>query len=464
MATQAEPLTLAEASRRSIRAGIAYFPTQVLPALLALVSTPVLTRTLGPREYGLYAIGYTVAMLVVVLASEPTAGSLRRLYAAATPDERPALVTSLARLSVLLSVVTSVPVAAVAAVAAAAGADPDWSRALAAAAAVTLTYPAIQYVIATRYVREALRATTAWQAAHSIGKAAALVTGAAVIGSASAALGAYAVVLAALVAVGLPWRGRSQREFWRRGARYGAPLILSSIAGASLAGLDRILLSLLDSASAAGRYAAAYVIAEYGVLFLMTAAMYAVYPSIVGLWERGDRPAARALARRTTRVYLVLSVMVIAGLVHFGTQAMRIIGGRAFEIPAVVPASVAAGVLLFGLGRFEGIAFELQLQTRTWARLVAVSAAISVPIVVAGIEIAQLSGAGVATVVSYGVFWVLVRRSVAPDARTGMSLRALAGTAVVTALACVVASPLPPLAAAVVAALLAGAATVAVTR
>src|SRR4051812_3721054 len=65
----------------------AYAPAYALPPLMGLASVPVLARTLGPEEFGAYAICLTIHLLLLTLAADPTTNTVRRLYATEFGDD-----------------------------------------------------------------------------------------------------------------------------------------------------------------------------------------------------------------------------------------------------------------------------------------------------------------------------------------------------------------------------------------
>jgi O-antigen/teichoic acid export membrane protein len=439
-----------EASKpRLLLATVAYFPAYALPAVLGLVSLPLLTRTLGPTQFGIYAVCLTVHGILLTLGADPTSNSLRRLHTPAVATGDADRLTA-AGLGLTLTLSASVALAASAvAVGLAAALDlGQWRSALLATAAATAGFTVFQYLITTLYVRERIGATSGAQLAHGVAKALALTGGAVLIGSAAGSLASYAVVLCVLV-VWITCRTPVIRRavvdvtLWRALAGYGVPLIGVSLSWVVLAGLDRFILTLFDGETTAGQYALAYLISDGMISLVAMTLHYAVYPTLVRLWEESSPMDLRRTFEATTDLFVAYAVAAVATLGVAGNSVVGIVGGDEYSVPSVVPVLVGGGLLMYHLAYFEAIGYQLQLKSRTLARQFVMAAAVSVPVTVGCVAVGGQSGAAIATLLSYIVFWALGRRGLDTASLTSYPLERLLKVAGIALLVGLLASPLP---------------------
>ena len=118
-----------------------YLPAYAVPALLSLAVIPILTRQLGPREFGIYAICLSVHGCLLSLAADPTTTSLNRFYSM-TPGitDRRRLSKALFGLTVVLAATVAGGALLVLAVTAVFADIGPWGGALVATAVMTALF------------------------------------------------------------------------------------------------------------------------------------------------------------------------------------------------------------------------------------------------------------------------------------------------------------------------------------
>jgi O-antigen/teichoic acid export membrane protein len=397
------------------RRALTYLPAYVVPAVLGLAVVPFVTRLLGAGQFGIYALCLTLNTFLVALAAQPTSATLNRFYSH-TRDEakRPQLFRALLGLAVTLSGGLMVIVIVGSLALALATSSTRWSSALIATAAVSATFTVFQYLLTVRYVQELAGVTSAAQVAHSVGKTLAVVGGAAAVGTAVGSLAAYAAVAAAMAIILL--RGVVKldgplfdRELWERAMRYGAPLIVVALSFVALAGFDRAVLAGAAGEATAGRYAAAYVIAEGAIAIPAMLLRNTVYTAVLESYELGDGPRAARLLRRANDGLLVASAPVVVVLGLFGDDVMQTVGGKEYSVPNVVPILITLGLVAYRVGAMESVGFELALDSGDLARSLLCALAIALPVTFGLVIWAGLEGASAATFVSYAAFYAVIR-------------------------------------------------------
>ena len=396
------------------RALAAYLPAYALPAILGVAVIPVLTRYLGPAQFGIYAVCLSIFGFLIPLGADPTSNAVRRLYAReAVEGDAPRFLKAVLGLAFVLAGAVALAAILLTGALAQIVALGNWVGPLVAVAAMTAAFTIFQYLLTILYVQERVRATAATQIVHSIGKSGALVGGAIVVGTAFGGLMAYAGILVLMVAWLLRYapRGYTMVDLgrWRQAARYGGPLIGVSLSFVILAGFDRLALASVSGDSAAGQYGATYLLADGSISMVALVLTQAAYPTLVGRWEEGAEVATRDALRTTVDVFLIVGTSVIGILAIGGSDLIEAVGGRGFAVPDVVPVLIGIGLLLYHMGRFEAIGFELSLTSGRLAATFVAAAAACIPITLLAVLVGGLTGAAVSTAVSYAIFWALVR-------------------------------------------------------
>lgn len=377
---------------------------------------PYLTRVLGPREFGIYAGCLTVHGFMLMVAADPTTGTLKRWYGHSTlRGSADVLIRGLLGLSLALIVgMALVATIAILLTTSLTGFHP-WRAPLLATVTFTAAFTLFQYLLTIQYVQElAARGATA-QIAHALAKAAAIAVGAGIFATATASFLAYSMVLVGLCAwlykLAGPGRRRPEHDaaIWSDGIRYGGPLILVSASFVVLAGLDRLILAGTAGLTEAGRYAAAYLIADGAVSLPAMLLHYAAYTSIVSAWEAGDLEAAQRVQERTVDVLIIFGVTVVFAFAVVGEDVVRLLSGAAFSVSSQVLVVISASLLLYRIGTFEAVGYHLRLETGRLAATYGSAALVCGPVTTAAILLWDLAGAAIGTAVSYLVFLLLIR-------------------------------------------------------
>jgi O-antigen/teichoic acid export membrane protein len=172
-------------------------------------------------------------------------------------------------------------------------------------------------------------------------------------------------------------RGALAGEFsWsalRRMASFGLPLTLSQGAGWALRRIDRFQIQAVYGAAAVGSYAVPYLVAQYSIALFSGTLRTATLPLTAEQWERqGQRPALQMVAA-VTRMYLLATIPMVAGLLVLARPALELAGGSGDAGDAAIIPWVAAGV--FFLGLHQCFANAMVLAERTGVVMASVVAA-----------------------------------------------------------------------------------------
>ncbi len=330
-----------------------YLPSQVIPALIAFVTIPIITRLLSPAEYGEYRL---------VLAAVAAFGAAGGWLPAAVYRFFPAMELSgeLEQLRATLRWLLAFTLGLFATV---------WlagtgilSSTLGPGQAETFLIGGILMLVNTvwglvnaevRTIREVTWYSTSvvLNKALTLGIGVGLVVwgGLLVDGLLLGSIIASLILLPMLLAVinrRLPRAGAFSRSLARQMWRYGLPIVLVQLLDWALQLSDRFFIAGLRNQTEVGLYSAAYGIAEQGMGTIVL--MFELPFSILGsrVWERGGSAAAAGFVSDSARSYLLVAIPAWAGLSILAQPIMEVMTSAPYHEAAVIMPVVALALLI----------------------------------------------------------------------------------------------------------------------
>lgn len=317
---------------------------QVSQAAIGLVGLALVTRILGPSDYGSYVVlGTLLTLLTVAMSAGPSAAVL--ILAARDPDQRARLHGQVV-LSALVLFIVVVAVTPAMCVPVAALVSPRLAPILAGVSLIRL--PLLVY---------ASLVSSQLSGAGSVGLAAALNTVAAalsllgvfgaviahdalagaIIGTAIAAvLTAAMMAVAATRSMGF---GRPRGwEPWRSAAAIAVPMHLGTLAYWVMLRADALAVNALQGTRSAGVYGVALLLSER--VGLLTAP---VYNATAWRISGSDRTAGLRATLLVVRLELVVGIAATIGALLFGRLAITVVSGEAYADAALPLAVLVLG-------------------------------------------------------------------------------------------------------------------------
>ncbi|MFZ0491928.1 MAG: polysaccharide biosynthesis C-terminal domain-containing protein [Acidimicrobiia bacterium] len=344
--------------RELVKDLLRYFPSQIVPALIAFVSIPLLTNLFPPNEYGDYRLVLATIALVSPIAGWLTTANLRFYPESEHNHELDNLYASNFWL-LLVSV-------------GAAGAL--WGGALLLlhgsmrleltqmfVIGLVLLLVNVTFSITGSLVRS--RRAVSWYSVGAVGRSVLnLGLGLLLVFTVSRSLSAYlmGMVLAGMLVIPLFWWQGTRRVTyalrdmvdWKLAGsmfRYAFPLLFASSAAWLLRLSDRYILAAFRGTTEVGIYAASYGLADssVGVVLTMIQLPFVVLGNQV-FERRGDEEAASFLAK-AARIYLLVAIPAAAGVTALGKPLVDALTGQGYAegyriLPFVTAASVLAGL------------------------------------------------------------------------------------------------------------------------
>jgi O-antigen/teichoic acid export membrane protein len=371
-----------------------------------LLVLPVVTRVLGPADYGTVAAALIAVQVLTYLAAAGIPAAVTRIYfeGEAGPER--------ARGLILVAAVTALAVVAVADLT-----GNGWSRifsdvpyrgTLRAATWASLPFA---FLMAPQFYLRAAQRTVAFAALALASSAGAQLLGLFAItvldggptGYVAGLAAGYTVAAAWGVALTRPWQARP--SLLAAALRYGLPTVPHGLALFILSAGDRVVIERVDGIAEVGRYQVAYIVGALGLSF--AGALYNAWTPLI-LGESEAR--RRAVLAATTRHLLGIGAIVTAGLAIGGPVALRIAAPGSFDPGTLTAVTAVVALSLLPYLWYLAAALVVFQEKRTgvlaWATPLV--AALNVALNVWLVPVFGLTGAAATTAASYAVLAVLV--------------------------------------------------------
>jgi O-antigen/teichoic acid export membrane protein len=387
---------------------VGYLPVNVVQGVVGLLTIVTFTRLLTPEEYGAYALGFSLMALAHTLVFTWNEAAMARFWAGEAAKDRAAdHMATIYKLWLML--LTALPAAGLALA--------FWPLSSGVKLAVLAGLFAILPRTLAKLAQERRRAAgevktaalldigmTLGGFAAGAGLALAGLGGAApLFGAGAAAAVCLAFVLPAelRLAAGGQLEGRRARSY----AAYGVPVALSLILALVLSTTDRFLIAAFLDAGSVGVYHAGYSLANrtLDVLFIWLGA--AGGPALIMALERGGHKALHAAAREQADLMVLITLPAAVGVALVARPLAELMVGEALrEGAAQVTPWIAASGFFGGITTYYfAQAFTLARRTRTLLAAMAIPALANIALNLVLIPRLGLTGALVATLVSYAL-------------------------------------------------------------
>jgi O-antigen/teichoic acid export membrane protein len=362
-----------------------YVPAQILSSLLSVGSMALFTRLLDRTQYGSYALVLSAATMVQQFAFSWLQQSGLRFWAGRSRAGEDARDTFLSSLHALFGLATVVSIALWPVLVPLLLPGVPWTTA-AVGLAIVFAQSAVTIIQArTRAVRQ-LRSYFLYSVLPSasvlvIGAAAIVGLGSGPVGLLVAVAAASLIVVAAELARNprefLPGRFRPSRHEVVELARFGLPMLASTIGGVVLDMSDRFLIARYYGVGVAGVYTVANNIG-LRVDALTISMISAAFPLLIREYE-DKRPenAGRELSRLIT-VYCSFFVPACTGMALVAGPLTAVMLGREFRDAGLFLAPLMPGVFFTGLHHYVVKPFGLAAENRPTLVIVTLSAAVNV--------------------------------------------------------------------------------------
>jgi O-antigen/teichoic acid export membrane protein len=314
---------------------IIYVLARLVPGVLMMATTAVLTRLLEPGSYGLFALAQVIMMLVSNIAFDWLDPSLQRLYEAHHDDPRTFI--TFAGLFLSVAVISGV----IALLAWLLGGFGE-SRAPIYLLGVALAWSYSWFELVSQF--EIVNFRSLRYLRMNLGRAVLVFAG--TVGAALVTRDPFWT--AAFVGAGLlggAMLGSLPSQWWRRRfnwklasqiIRFGLPLVVSIIMFGLVTNGTRAMLEVLDSSEALGQYTAAYTLVQYSLIHVGNGVGQASYILAVRAVEKGNQAALRRQLLENGTLLIAVMAPACLGLALVAQGFVTIMLGPQFRATAIL--------------------------------------------------------------------------------------------------------------------------------
>jgi O-antigen/teichoic acid export membrane protein len=392
-----------------------YWPTMILPAIMAFVTVPIYTHTFTAADYGYYILVNSAIMLASTIGVSWIETAVLRFFAEykrrAALDVLITTVGATLVLSLLIVVIFAKSVLSVLPLE-----SETLSDLLDAGLWVLVTTGCLRALLTV--LRAGVRATE-YAILQSIN-----IVGAVLLGLFFAiglrvgivglmyGTGLMALMLVPIVMLRLPVLpyvklGRMSKALLKELAIYGFPMAPTLLGNWVLSLSDRYILEHFRTPAEVGWYSVSYALSEKILLLPFSALMFSAMPILIAGWERGDRPQVIDGLKDLTRWYLLVACPILVGISVLAEDLVGLLVADEFIQGYLIVPYVAMGIFLWGLAQYVTRTFVLLKKSSTFMLIVLLSSAINIVANLLLVPRWGFIGAGISTVVGYGFMLIL---------------------------------------------------------
>jgi O-antigen/teichoic acid export membrane protein len=335
---------------------VKYAPAYSIPALIGLITIPIMTELFSPEDYGLYVLVTATISVLTTMADWPVS-SVIRYYAAADRDNRLGSLKASTMAGFLLPLMLISGIFYVIVSLAKTALGEHLYHMMVIGIAVFVLGAAVD--VSMSFLQARRKATfytlfSIWRSIAGLGVGVGLVVvfGFGVDGLLLGAALSYIFTLPILFKFAIerfPKIGRISTSTLKDMIRYSIPLVIGNLAAWVLSLSDRYILELFRGSHEVGIYSASYGISEKSVLVLTSLFLLASTPISIQVWERDSEQKARDLISSVTRYYLLLCLPAAVGISVLTMPVTEVLIDKAYHEGFRIMPFIAFGVLLFGL-------------------------------------------------------------------------------------------------------------------
>lgn len=394
-------------------AGIA----QVVVTLKGLILLPILTKTLGPESYGIWALILATVSLLMPLALLQLGFAMTRFLAAETDKAKISKgVSSIFAASSFTAFALSLLIFILAeplAVAVFGGADAAYFVKLAALLVLlmTLDQVIIEYFMAFRQMER----YAVFSILQTVGEV--LLIGYLVLSGYGlfGAIVSLLVVKVIVFAAGVLVVGREVRvskpsvAVLKYYLGFSLPILPNVLCAWIINLSDRYVIGYFIGIEAVGIYSAAYGLGNLIYIFWAPFSI-TLLPAITNLYENNNIQEVKMHLKYAIRIFLLFTIPALFGLSILSKQLLVSLTTSEFAAGSLIVPIVALGALLFGLGHIGVSVLVLFKKTKIMSLVTTASALINLFMNIILVPFIGIVGAAVSTLITFAIYSFVYNR------------------------------------------------------
>ncbi len=201
-------------------------------------------------------------------------------------------------------------------------------------------------------------------------------------------------------------QGRVKLDLSSQLLRYGIPLIGFELLTNVFSYGDRFLINYYLNSEQLGYYSAAYNLCIYIKMIFVASLTTAVVPMFMDLWEKQGKTATEEFLNVTLRYFMLLAIPAVFGITAVATDLMRFLAGEQYLAAAGVVPLVVIGMFIDGATAMTAAGLQIQKRTSLMMVIMGAAAVFNISINLVLIPWFGISGAALATLLSYLFFTI----------------------------------------------------------
>jgi O-antigen/teichoic acid export membrane protein len=198
----------------------------------------------------------------------------------------------------------------------------------------------------------------------------------------------------------------SWRNLWPY-LKYSLPLIPNAALYWVINSSDRYVIVHFLNLEQVAIYSATYRLAQLGAFFLSPIA-FVLFPTISKQWEEGKKDLTKRYVRGASRYYIMLALPAMVGIYWLGPSLLRMLTTSEFVIDRLLLLYIALGVCFIGLYQLYVYTIHLKEQTRFLPFVFLGVAGLNLGLNFIMVPRIGITGAAIATVISYFIQFCII--------------------------------------------------------
>lgn len=334
-----------------------YFPSQITPAIVAIVSIPIITRLFLPGDYGNYSLVIAAVSILSTLVGWLSMVIIR-FYPAYELNRN---IEEFYATVIILAIISIVVVSFIVLIGLIAFGSYIPSQLYALMLIGILMFGLTSFFgVLQQFLRASRQAAlycgfSIWRSVTMIGFGLLLVffLGFGIDGLLWGSIISLAVIFPflwkkAVGTVSLQPR-RISVPVVTEMAKYSFPLVIGNLATWILSLSDRFVLEFFRGSQEVGIYSASYRISENSIMLLASLFLLAERPILMHTWESEGEEKSKTLVSKVTRYYIISCIPGVVGLSVLAKPIVKILTGAEYLLGYQVIPFVTMGAFIFGL-------------------------------------------------------------------------------------------------------------------
>lgn len=190
-------------------------------------------------------------------------------------------------------------------------------------------------------------------------------------------------------------------------ARFGFPIVVAMFFYMLVNYADRYLINYFLDAAQVGIYSVGYAVGSL-VIIATTPFEYVLYPKLVSYWNNNELSRMKTYAKKTLMVSMAMGAAMCLFITVFSKKIIIIVSTQAFEAAAPVIPYIGFGFFIFGIGIIGERIITLLNKTRLIMHIYGLLAVINILLNIILIPKIGIQGAALATFITFFLYSVIM--------------------------------------------------------